>query len=343
MIDVRSDTVTKPTKEMREAAFSCPVGDDVYRDDPTVNRLEERAAEILGKEAALFLASGTQSNQTAIMTWTNRGDEIIVSDSAHIYEHEVGAVAVLSGANMRTLSFQNGIPDCNKIEEAICEEDIHRPVTSLICLENALANGRVVPVSVMKEIYDMAKRKEIPVHMDGARCFNAAVSLGVDIKELTRYVDTVSCCLSKGLCAPVGSVLAGSRAFIERARKNRKLLGGGMRQAGILAAPALIAIEEMPKRLSVDHDNAKRLAKGLAKIPGIVCDEAAVEINMVFFRLETEKKIREEYPNYLLEHGVKVNGETHGMFRMVTNADVTTEDVDRIVKVTEEYLETAGR
>ncbi|MCI8274327.1 MAG: low-specificity L-threonine aldolase [Lachnospiraceae bacterium] len=338
MIDVRSDTVTQPTSRMREAAFSCAVGDDVYRDDPTVNRLEERAAEILGKEAALFLTSGTQSNQTAIMTWTNRGEEIIVSDSAHIYEHEVGAVAVLSGANMRTLHFENGVPDSAMIEDAICEEDIHRPVTSLICLENALANGRVVPLSAMKEIYEMADRRGIPVHLDGARCFNAAVALGVDIKELTRYADSVSCCLSKGLCAPVGSVLAGKKDFIERARKNRKLLGGGMRQAGILAAPALIAIEEMPKRLFEDHENAKRLAEGLCRIPGVVCDQEAVEINMVFFRMEADAKVRAAYPKYLLDHGILVNDENHGMFRMVTNADVTREDVDIILKVTREYL-----
>ena len=312
MIDVRSDTVTQPTKEMREAAFSCPVGDDVYRDDPTVNRLEKRAAEILGKEAALFLTSGTQSNQTAIMTWTNRGDEIIVSDEAHICGHEVGAVAVLSGANMRTLHFENGMPDCAMIEEAICEEDIHCPVTALICLENALANGRVVPVSVMREIYEMARGHKIPVHLDGARCFNAAVSLGVDVKEITRYVDSVSCCLSKGLCAPVGSVLAGSREFIERARKNRKLLGGGMRQAGILAAPA--------------------------RIPGIVCDLDAVEINMVFFRIERDKSVWKRYPEYLLEHGIKANGDRQGVFRMVTNADVAKEDIDVILRVTEEYL-----
>ncbi|MCI8505862.1 MAG: low-specificity L-threonine aldolase [Lachnospiraceae bacterium] len=338
MIDVRSDTVTQPTKEMREAAFSCPVGDDVYRDDPTVNRLEKRAAEILGKEAALFLTSGTQSNQTAIMTWTNRGDEIIVSDSAHICGHEVGAVAVLSGANMRTLHFGDGMPDCAMIEEAICEEDIHCPVTGLICLENALANGRVVPVSVMREIYEMAGKHKIPVHLDGARCFNAAVSLGVDVKEITRYADSVSCCLSKGLCAPVGSVLAGSREFIERARKNRKLLGGGMRQAGILAAPALIAIEEMPKRLHEDHDNAKRLAEGLARIPGIICNPDVVEINMVFFQIEREKRVWKGYPEYLLEHGVKVNGDRQGMFRMVTNADVTKEDIDVILRFTEDYL-----
>ncbi len=338
MIDVRSDTVTQPTEKMREAAFSCPVGDDVYQDDPTVNRLEERAAEILGKEAALFVTSGTQGNQTAIMTWTRRGDEILVSDSAHIYEHEVGAVAVLSGANMRTLHFENGMPDCQMIEDAVCEEDIHRPTTSLICLENALAGGRVVPVRVMKEIHQMAKRRGIPVHLDGARCFNAAVSLGVDIQEITRYTDSVSCCLSKGLCAPVGSVLAGSRDFIEKARKNRKMLGGGMRQAGILAAPALIALEEMPGRLSADHENARHLAEGLSRIPGVVCDPDAVEINMVFFRLEAEKEVRAGYPGYLLDRGIRVNGENRGMFRMVTNAGVTREDVDVILKTTKEYL-----
>lgn len=339
VIDVRSDTVTKPTREMRLAMVDCPVGDDVYQDDPTVNELEEEAARILGKEAALFMVSGTQSNQTAVMTWAGRGEEIILGEEAHIACHEVGAVAVLAGANMRTLHFENGMPDCAMIEDAIREEDIHCPVTALICLENALANGRVVPVAVMKEIYEMAKRHGIPVHMDGARCFNAAVALGVDVKEITRYTDSVSCCLSKGLCAPVGSVLAGSREFIERARKNRKLLGGGMRQAGVLAAPALIAIKEMPKRLHVDHENARCLAEGLKEIPGICCDSSAVEINMVFFRVNADEAVWKGLSGYLKERGILVNPGQKGEFRMVTNAGVDREDIDTILREVKAYME----
>ena len=208
-IDLRSDTVTQPTEEMRQAMLEAPVGDDVYMDDPTVNRLEEEGAHILGKEAALYLSSGTQSNQVAVMTWCKRGDEIIVSDGCHIYEHEVGAVAVLAGANMRTLHFEGGIPDASMIEKAIRSVDIHFPETTLICMENALSNGRVVPLSVMKEVYQVGQRHHIPVHLDGARVFNAAASLGVDVKEITQYADSVSCCLSKGLCAPIGTLLAG--------------------------------------------------------------------------------------------------------------------------------------
>ena len=238
-IDLRSDTVTMPTEKMRQAMAQAEVGDDVYVDDPTVNRLEQTAAQVLGKEAALFLSSGTQSNQVAVMSWTKRGDEIIVSDSCHIYEHEVGAVAVLAGANMRTLHFEGGIPDAAMIEKAIRGVDIHFPETALICMENALSNGRVVPLSVMEQVYQVGQRHKVPVHLDGARVFNAATALGVDVKQITQYCDSVSCCLSKGLCAPVGTVLAGSREFIAKARKNRKMLGGGMRQAGVIAAPAL--------------------------------------------------------------------------------------------------------
>ena len=335
IIDVRSDTVTQPTEAMRRAMYECPVGDDVYRDDPTVNKLEEEAAKILGKEAALFCTSGTQSNQLGVMTWTGRGDEIIIGDNAHIANHEVGAVAVLSGASMRMLHFQDDIPDAGQIEAAIREKDIHCPPTALICLENALGNGRIVPLDVMREIYQVGKAYGIPIHMDGARCFNAALTLHVDIKELLKYVDSVSCCLSKGLCAPVGSVLAGNRTFIEKARKNRKMLGGGMRQAGVIAAPALIAIQEMPKRLTEDHKNAKKLAEGLAKIKGITCDAAASQINMVFFRIEDDREGEYSLYEYLKGKGILVNPGHQGAYRMVTHAGITEEDIDQILEAVE--------
>lgn len=337
-IDLRSDTVTQPTEEMRQAMLEAPVGDDVYMDDPTVNRLEEEGARILGKEAALYLSSGTQSNQVAVMTWCKRGDEIIVSDGCHIYEHEVGAVAVLAGANMRTLHFEGGIPDASMIEKSIRGVDIHFPETTLICMENALSNGRVVPLSVMKEVYQVGQRHHIPVHLDGARVFNAAASLGVDVKEITQYADSVSCCLSKGLCAPIGTLLAGSREFIQRARKNRKMLGGGMRQAGVIAAPALIALTKMPARLKEDHENARYMAQKLSAMEGICCDPQSVEINMVFFTIDRPQFLRDNLPQAMLQKGVKICPEDQGHFRFVTNNDISREDIDQALAALQECL-----
>ncbi len=337
-IDLRSDTVTQPTEEMRQAMLEAPVGDDVYMDDPTVNRLEEEGARILGKEAALYLSSGTQSNQVAVMTWCKRGDEIIVSDGCHIYEHEVGAVAVLAGANMRTLHFEGGIPDASMIEKSIRGVDIHFPETTLICMENALSNGRVVPLSVMKEIYQVGQRHHIPVHLDGARVFNAAASLGVDVKEITQYADSVSCCLSKGLCAPIGTLLAGSREFIQRARKNRKMLGGGMRQAGVIAAPALIALTKMPARLKEDHENARYMAQKLSAMEGICCDPQSVEINMVFFTIDRPQSLRDNLPQAMLQKGIKICPEDQGHFRFVTNNDISREDIDQALAALQECL-----
>lgn len=339
LIDLRSDTVTQPTPEMRRAMAEALVGDDVYQDDPTVNRLEQEAARRLGKEAALFLSSGTQSNQVAVMSWTKRGDEIIVSDGCHIYEHEVGAVAVLSGANMRTLHFDGGIPQPALIESAVRGQDIHFPETALICVENALSDGRVVPVDIMKQIYEIGQKRGIPVHLDGARIFNAAVSLGVDVQELTQYADSVSCCLSKGLCAPIGTVLAGSQAFIDRARKNRKLLGGGMRQAGVIAAPALIALTQMPARLKEDHDNAKYMAEKLAVIPGVSCDPSQVEINMAFFSIDKPAAVRDNLQAAMREKGIKISPEDQGKFRFVTNNDVSRQDIDQAMAALAECLQ----
>ena len=322
-IDLRSDTVTMPTEKMRQAMAQAEVGDDVYVDDPTVNRLEQTAAQVLGKEAALFLSSGTQSNQVAVMSWTKRGDEIIVSDSCHIYEHEVGAVAVLAGANMRTLHFEGGIPDAAMIEKAIRGVDIHFPETALICMENALSNGRVVPLSVMEQVYQVGQRHKVPVHLDGARVFNAATALGVDVKQITQYCDSVSCCLSKGLCA----------------RKNRKMLGGGMRQAGVIAAPALIALTEMTGRLREDHDNAKYMAERLAQIDGVHCDPSQVEINMVFFTIDRPQSLRDGLQAAMREKGIKISPEDQGHFRFVTNHDVTRQDIDKAMEALAQCLQ----
>lgn len=337
-IDLRSDTVTQPTQAMRKAMAEAPVGDDVYRDDPTMNELEELAAQILGKEAALFVPSGTMGNQLSIMTQVRRGDEVIVSDDAHIFIHEVGATAVLAGAGLRQLHFPQGIFDAAMIERAIRSDDIHEPPTTLICVENALANGRVVPLQVMRDVYAAANKHGIPVHLDGARVFNAAVALGVDVKEITQYADTISCCLSKGLCAPVGSVIAGSAAFIERARKNRKLLGAGMRQAGILAAAGILALTEMPKRLHEDHENAKYMARLLQQIDGVTLDMDSVQINMVWFRSDAPGAVLDEIQERMLQKGVKINGVMDGMIRFVTNNDISKVDVEYAVQAFKEAL-----
>lgn len=309
-IDLRSDTVTLPTDEMRRAMFEAQVGDDVYQDDPTINKLEALAAKMVGKEAAMFVPSGTMGNQVSIMTHLReRGNEIIVSDECHVVAHEVGAAAVLSQAFARTLHYENGIPEPEKIRAAVRGENIHFPKTGLICLENPLASGKVVPLSVMAEVRKIADEKNIPIHMDGARLFNAATALGVEASEIVKYVDSVMFCLSKGLCAPVGSMVAGSAEFIERARKNRKLLGGGMRQAGFLAAAGIIALEKMTKRLDVDHANAKYMAKKLSEMDGISIDLDSVEINMVFFKLDRPQELKDALPELMLKHGIKINGE----------------------------------
>lgn len=337
-IDLRSDTVTQPTDEMREAMAKAIVGDDVYGDDPTMSLLEKKAAEYAGKEAAIFVASGTMGNQLAVMTHTSRGNEIIAEENCHIVQHEVGATAVLSGVHLRTIKGNGGIMEPQDVLKAIRGNDIHYPETGLICMENALSNGTVVPLARMKEIYDIAKKHNIPVHLDGARLFNAATSLSVDAAQITQYTDSVMFCLSKGLCAPVGSMLAGSRQFVDRARKNRKLLGGGMRQAGILAAAGLIALEKMSKRLHIDHENAKYMAKRLMGIPGIKLTHENVQINMVFFDIEETGVSSEKLVNVLFEKGIKINGIEGGYMRYVTNNDVTKEDIDYTIQCMKEIM-----
>ena len=327
-IDLRSDTVTRPTLAMRAAMAAAEVGDDVYGDDPTVNELEALAAETLGFEAALFVTSGTMGNQLGIMSQTRRGDEIIAGANSHIFMHEVGAAAVLSGVTVRQVDYPNCIPVPAMVEAAIRPDDIHEPPTSLICLENALANGRLVPVETMAEIRRIADEHGLNVHLDGARVFNAAAALGVDVKEITRDADSVSCCLSKGLCAPVGAIFAGRAETVKRARKCRKLLGGGMRQAGILAAAGILALKEMPKRLSEDHANAKRLAELLSQIDGVSIDKDSVEINMVFFKLDRSAELKAALPEKMKQHGILINPEELGEFRFVTNNDVSAKDVE---------------
>jgi threonine aldolase len=337
-IDLRSDTVTQPTQAMRDAMYTAEVGDDVYQDDPTVNELEALAAEMLGKEAALFVTSGTMGNQLGVLCQTRRGDEVIVSANCHIFMHEVGAAAVLSGANLKQLSFRNGVYDAKLIEEAIRPDDIHEPKTALICVENALANGRVVPVRIMEEVYAAAKKHGIPVHLDGARVFNAAAALSIDVKEITKYCDTVSCCLSKGLCAPVGSVFAGNADTVAQARRYRKMLGGGMRQCGFLAAAGILSLKEMTKRLNEDHDNAKYMAERLAGLPGVEVDLDSVQINMVFFKLDRPAEILDSLPERMLEKRIKINGVEYGELRFVTSNDISRADIDYAVDTFAELI-----
>ena len=337
-IDLRSDTVTQPTQQMRQSMFEAAVGDDVYGDDPTVSELERLAAEAFGKEAALFVPSGTMGNQLAVMTHTRRGDEVIAGAQCHVVIHEVGAAAVLSGVSIRTIPFENGMPDAALIEAAIRADDIHEPRTSLVLMENALADSRVVPEQTMAAVYRLAQSKGLKVHLDGARIFNAALALGVPVQQLTAHCDSVMCCLSKGLCAPVGSVLAGDAAFVKRARKHRKLLGGGMRQAGFLAAAGIIALRDMPSRLQEDHDNAKYMAQRLAEIPGVTVDMDTVDINLVFFRVDRPVPLLAELPARMREKGIKINGFEGTEGRFVTHYGVSREDVDTAVAALAELV-----
>lgn len=327
-IDLRSDTVTIPTDEMRQAIANAEVGDDVYGDDPTINKLEKLAAEKVGMEAAIFVPSGTFGNQLAILTHTRRGHEVIVGKNNHIVIHEVGASAVIAGVQLRTLDTINGEMNPKDVEMAIRSDDIHEPETGLICVEEAHGCGAVVPLETLKEIKQIAVKHNIPVHMDGARLFNAAVALGVDAKEIAACADSVMFCLSKGLAAPAGSMVAGSRKFIDRARKNRKLMGGGMRQVGILAAAGIIALEKMTDRLHEDHENAKYMAEKLEEIKGINVIKDRLDIDMVFFTMENE------IPNLvekLYEENIKINGIEAGEYRFVAHIGVTKEDIDYVV------------
>jgi len=338
MIDLRSDTVTQPTEEMRQAMSSAVVGDDVYEDDPTVARLQEKAAEITGFEDALFVPSGTMANQLAIMTHTKRGDEIILGYNSHIAVHEVGAAAILSNVSYRTVRNSDDTISGRDVEEAVRASDIHYPDTGLLCLENALSNGTVVSLEKMKDAYTAAKRYGLPVFLDGARLFNAAEYLKVSPKEITRYCDSAMFCLSKGLCSPVGSMLCGDTVFIKKARKYRKLLGGGMRQAGILAACGLISLEKMTKRLYVDHENAQYLADKLAALPYISLDREAVHINIIFFKVTQPDFDHDRFAEHLRKNNIKINGADNGMYRFVTHNNISRNDIDYVVDVVKSYI-----
>jgi threonine aldolase len=323
IIDLRSDTVTRPTPEMRAAMAAAEVGDDVYGEDPTVNLLERRAAEVFGREAALFVPTGTMGNQIAIRLHTQPGQEVIAESRAHILDWEMATTAVFSGCLVRAVYAQRGILTWKHIEPMIRERSTLRAATGLIEIENTanLAGGSCTPLPVLEEIWAGAKERKLPVHLDGARIFNAATALGVDVRELTLGFDTVMFCLSKGLGAPVGSMLTGSGELMERARIYRKALGGGMRQAGVLAAAGLIALERGPGRLHEDHANARLLAEALSSMEGVAIDVDSVETNIVIFRL-TGGPAAPALVERLKARGVLAGAFGPDAIRLVTHLDV---------------------
>jgi threonine aldolase len=330
-VDLRSDTVTKPTPEMRRAMAEAEVGDDVYGEDPTINRLEQLAAEIFGRDAALFVPSGTMGNQIAIKIHTRPGQEIICEERAHIFNYEMATLAAFSGCIARPIPAADGILSWAEVKKRIRPKTYYISQTGLVSLENThnMAGGTVYPMQVANEICDAAHEAGLPVHLDGARVFNAAAALGKPVTELTRRFDSVMFCLSKGLGAPVGSLLVGSRDFIEQARIYRKALGGGMRQAGILAAAGLIALEKMPARLRDDHANARFLADGLAQIPGIRLDAKKVQTNIVVFDIAGTGMNSAEFSRRLAESNVLANGIDPQTMRMVTHMDVDRAGCER--------------
>lgn len=344
-IDLRSDTVTWPTPAMREAMANAPVGDDVYGEDPTINQLEAEAAAMLGKEAALFVSSGTMGNLTAVLTHCGRGQEMILGDLAHIFRYEAGSAAAFGGIQPHTLPVQpDGTLKLEDIQAAIRGENEHFPRTKLICLENTQGSVGGVPITpeYTAQVGQIARDNNLKLHIDGARIFNAAAALNVPVQELVAPADSVSFCLSKGLCAPVGSILVGSKDFIYEARRTRKALGGGMRQAGVVAAAGLIALREMTTRLADDHANACALAEGLAKIPHIEIDPSRVRSNMILFRfaeslpISIEELVTRLKNDYNIVMGGYANGRTE--IRLVTHYWITRDRVDHVIHAMRELL-----
>ncbi len=335
IVDLRSDTVTQPTPEMRAAMAAAVVGDDVMEEDPTINRLQAMAAERMGKEAGLLVPSGTMGNLAAVLAHCGRGDEVILGNLAHTFLFEAGGIAALGGVHSHTLPNQpDGTLDLGQIGDAIRSEDVHFPVTRLILLENThnRCGGVVLGLDYMAKVGALAREHGLKIHLDGARLFNAAAALGVPAAELTKEVDSVTFCLSKGLCAPVGSVLCGSKEFIHQARRMRKQLGGGMRQAGVLAAAGIVALEKMTGRLVEDHARAKKLAQGLGDLAGLVVETPVPATNMVFVRLaESVPFNAKETVRRLAEHGVKVGATGERRFRMVTHYWVDDAGVEQTV------------
>lgn len=341
-VDLRSDTVTKPTPAMREAMAKAPVGDDVYNDDPTVNQLQELAAARLGKQAALFVPSGTMGNLAGILAHCGRGDEVIMGQRSHTFLHEGGGISTLGGVHSCQIKEQlDGSLALEDVEAAIRADDEHEPVTRLVEIENThnACGGVTQPPAYIERLADFAHERGLIVHMDGARLFNSAVAQGVDVSRLTGPVDSVTFCLSKGLCAPVGSVLCGSAEFIHKARRIRKHLGGGMRQAGIIAAAGIVALETMVDRLADDHIRARSLAHGLNDIPGIKLNPAVPDTNMVFFDLTDSIKLStQQIEKKLEEHGILAHASGPRRFRLVTHYWIDDSGIEKTIAALKEIL-----
>jgi threonine aldolase len=341
-VDLRSDTVTKPTPEMREAMAEAEVGDDVYRDDPTVNRLEELAAEMLGKESALFVPSGTMGNLIALLIHCQRGDEVIVGNQSHIYLNEAGGMAALGGIQACPLQNQpNGTLALEDIRASIRTEDVHHPITRLICLENTqnICGGVPLTPEYTRQVEDLARQNNLSLHIDGARIFNAAAAQNLSVKELVAPADSVMFCLSKGLAAPIGSILVGTRNFITRGRHIRKMLGGGMRQVGVVAAAGIISLEKMTKRLSEDHVRAKKIADGLRRVQGLVVDANSPSTNMVYLNLSQDVSLNaQQVTEKMKSLGVLVDPENARRFRLVTHYWIDDEAVEKTVSAFQKVL-----
>jgi len=338
-IDLRSDTVTKPTPGMRAVMAAAEVGDDVYGEDPSINRLEALAARTVGKEAALFVCSGTQSNLLGLMAHCERGDEYVVGQQAHTYKYEGGGAAVLGSIQPQPLENEpDGSLDLNRVAQAIKPDDPHFARTRLLCLENT-QGGKVLPMSYLDQASELARRHGLGLHLDGARLFNAAVKLALPAKDVARHFDTVSICLSKGLGAPVGSVLCGSQPLIDKARRWRKVLGGGMRQAGVLAAAGIYALEKHVDRLAEDHANAGRLARGLSQIDEIRVDPGSVQTNMVF--MQVAPKQAPDLKRHLASAGILIG--SGAQVRLVTHLDVTSADLDAVIAAVKGFFVRADK
>ncbi|MBI4830522.1 MAG: low-specificity L-threonine aldolase [Candidatus Lindowbacteria bacterium] len=335
MIDLRSDTVTKPSPGMREAIAAAEVGDDVHGEDPTVNKLQKRVAAMLGKEASLFVPSGTMANQIALLAHTRPGDEVILERGSHVFYYEAGGMTALAGVQPFPLDGNRGILDPQQVEESIRFSDVHLPPTRLIWIENThnRGGGTVYPLDILKAIRDVSMNHSIPLHMDGARLFNACVAADIPPEEYAKQVDSLNFCFSKGLGAPVGSIIVGSSDFITRAHRYRKMLGGGMRQAGVLAAAALYALDNNVERLAEDHRNAKRLAGALAKLDGVRIVNDPVETNLIYFDVSRTGMNPLEVKNESAERGVLVDPISFTIMRAVTHLDVSRDDIERAIEV----------
>jgi threonine aldolase len=343
VVDLRSDTLTKPTPEMRRAMAEAEVGDDVYGEDPTINRLEARAAEIFGREAALYVPTGSMGNAVAMRVHCRSGQEVICEEKAHIFSFEMAAISAVAGCLARPVRTPDGILRWPLVKEAIRLKQAFRAPTGLIECENThnMAGGQVMPTEIAEEICDGAQDAGIPVHLDGARIFNAATALGKDVREITRKFDSIMFCLSKGLGAPVGSMLVGKKDWIAEARLQRKVLGGGMRQAGVLAAAGLVALEKSPSRLHVDHENARLLAEGVGRLPGVALIPPNLMTNILIFDVAKTEMTAEEFSQALAAQGVRCHAITPTTIRMVTHCDVDRAGCQRAVEAAERVVRRA--